>query len=453
MSLQFASYFTVAMPDICKDNLVVFSTSQHRLLLLVLGCFILSLSPVLAQNLIMDSEDFLAPSWFVQGAAPRIQRAGGLRDGLPIAQRLTFIGEFGGYKQSLAADMKPDTAYTASVFVRDEGGSQFRIALWDGTQYLQSTFDVASEKIYDDNGKSVARGCKRVAEEWLRCWVTWRTGAEVKAPHIELRSDTAGSLLFTQMMLNEGQLAKYTSNGSSSWLTLFEDFFESDKLDGSKWGTSYWFWDASHGGSTNQGNAEEQWYLPRNVDVKAGRARLRANNTPHVTPDGTTYAYTSGMLSSEGRFDFQYGYVEARMRVPLGRGFLSGFWLLPTRDAVPSWPPEIDVIEVLGSKPRTAHFNLHYRESENTSSSPHAYVGTDLSENFHTYGCLWEEGRLVFYLDGVEQHRIEGEAVPNQAMYLLFTLAVGGTWPGSPDASTPFPSDLDVDYVRVKQRN
>lgn len=222
-------------------------------------------------------------------------------------------------------------------------------------------------------------------------------------------------------------------------------------LDTAKWNTSYHFWHQPDGGSTNERNNELQWYLPGNVSVENGAAKLTARAGRHRAPTGKSYSYTSGILSSHGKFEFMYGHLEVRMKVPAGRGLWPAFWTLPTPNTSPEWPPEIDIMEVLGHQPTKVHFNLHYLENKRHTTVSGSYSGPDLSASLHTYGCLWEPGRLVFYLDGVEHHRIEGASVPAQPMYLLVNLAVGGDWPGAPNGNTLFPADLDVDYVRVMQ--
>jgi beta-glucanase (GH16 family) len=136
-----------------------------------------------------------------------------------------------------------------------------------------------------------------------------------------------------------------------------------------------------------------------------------------------------------------------RARMPNGRGFWPAFWLLPqTRE----WPPEIDVLEVLGHDTATLYTTMHYK----TEGSPHlsyghsTYTPFDLSRGFHTYAVDWEKDLVVWYFDGVEVFRVMSN-VPAQPMYLIANLAVGGDWPGSPNEDTVFPGYLEIDYIRV----
>jgi beta-glucanase (GH16 family) len=106
---------------------------------------------------------------------------------------------------------------------------------------------------------------------------------------------------------------------------VFSDEFSGSKLDRAKWNTSYHFWRQPDGGSTNEGNRELQWYLPDNVAVSNGVAKLTARQRSYRAPTGKRYAYTSGILSSHHKFQFTYGYIEARMRIPQGRGCVARF--------------------------------------------------------------------------------------------------------------------------------
>lgn len=240
------------------------------------------------------------------------------------------------------------------------------------------------------------------------------------------------------------------------WALLFADDFNGAAIDGRKWVTCYW-WD--QGGCTNLGNHELQWYQAANVTVSDGQLHLTAARED-VQGRGESYAFTSGLVSTgrdvaatagATKFDFQYGYAEMRARLPSGRGLLPAFWMLPSSHEP---VPEIDVMEVLGDKPNTLYTHIHYhvflggkRQQEGVVKAP------DLSAGWHVFAVDWKPDRIVWYLDGVECWRFEdADHIPNERMYLLINLAVGGKWPGPPDGSTRFPADLLVDYVRVWQR-
>lgn len=238
------------------------------------------------------------------------------------------------------------------------------------------------------------------------------------------------------------------------WTLAFADEFDGTSLDSRKWVTCYWW---NKHGCTNLANRELQWYQPGNVTVANGQLRLRAEPAEARGDDGTLYNYTSALVSTgrdvedvaqPTRFAFKYGFAEMRGRVPAGRGLLPAFWMLPTDHRS---QPEIDIMEVLGDEPTVLYTNIHYGELG--SGDPLGIVRTpDLSADWHVFGVDWEPERIVWYLDGKEVARYEGGTIPDQSMYLLVDVAVGGNWPGPPDGSTRWPADMLVDYVRVWKR-
>jgi beta-glucanase (GH16 family) len=167
--------------------------------------------------------------------------------------------------------------------------------------------------------------------------------------------------------------------------------------------------------------------------------------------NGNTYRYTSGMAMTGGRkwlkapgFTFTYGFAEARVRVPKGKGLWPAFWLLPANY---DWPPEIDIFEIFGDRPDRTTMDVHFAGGGNAGA---AWSGPDFSAGWHTFGLDWSPSALIFYVDGVERWRFtDASRIPNVPMYPVFDLAIQGDNP--PDATTPFPSYFDVDYVRVWQ--
>lgn len=265
-----------------------------------------------------------------------------------------------------------------------------------------------------------------------------------------------GSTPFLEPLSSRAAAAERAPFGhTGDWNLVFEDDFAGRDLDESKWVRCYW-WDAA--GCTNLGNAELQWYLPDNVSVEDGNLILRARPELTARP-GAVYGYSSGIVTTgrltydrtpPTKFEFQYGYVEIRARVPAGKGLWPAFWLLPVNQTS---LPEIDVMEVLGHEPDVLHLNFHYRDDIGRKRN----VGTsvpapDLSLDWHVYAVDWSPERIVWYFDGIEQWRYEvARHVPHEPMYLLVNLAVGGVWAGAPDEDTAFPADYAVDYVRVWQ--
>jgi len=241
------------------------------------------------------------------------------------------------------------------------------------------------------------------------------------------------------------------------WERIFTEEFNRPRLDRSKWTRCYW-WDK--GGCTNLANKELQWYMPDNVSVADGHLRLTARPEKVAGHEGRTFNYTSGMVTTgrdylerarPDRFATKYGYFEIRAKVPRGKGLWPAIWLLPSTQEP---RPEIDILEVLGHTTSTYEMHLHYLDKQKNWKSAGKNASTvDLADNWHVYGLEWRKDAVIWYLDGKEMWRYTNpEGISQEPMYLLINLAVGGNWPGSPDAKTEFPADFLIDYVRVWRR-
>jgi beta-glucanase (GH16 family) len=240
------------------------------------------------------------------------------------------------------------------------------------------------------------------------------------------------------------------------WHLVFRDEFNGTTLDPRWWRSGMW-WDPQGGGTIDTNN-EQEWYSPGNLSVRDGLLNLTATRqTSHH--GGRTYQYLSGMATTgptaDGtpKFDFRYGYVEARMKLPKGRGLWPAFWTLNGRPPG-RWPPEIDIMEVLGDDPTVAYQHYHYGPQNTDEQWGGPTTVTDLSSGFHTFGVDWSADAIRWYVDGRQVLAYTARSdITAEPMYLLLNLAVGGDWPGSPDASTRLPATMQVDWVRVWQRS
>lgn len=222
----------------------------------------------------------------------------------------------------------------------------------------------------------------------------------------------------------------------SGWNLTFSDEFNASSLDASKWGTQYTW------GCTN--NDEQEGYEPGNVSLANGNAVLTATNQPNSCNGGKSYS--SGMIESAGKFSQLYGYFEARIQVPAFQGFWPAFWLMPANG---SWPPETDVIELgQGGDFMTARMTPHW-PSNSYQEQDWSNTGTPFGLAMHTFAIDWEPGTETWYIDGIARATFTGSNVPTIPMYILANLAVGGSWPGPPNGTTPLPSHMLVDYIRV----
>lgn len=248
------------------------------------------------------------------------------------------------------------------------------------------------------------------------------------------------------------------ANPQASMNLVYSDEFNGSAIDTNKWTTCFW-WD--NNGCTIVTNHELEWYQPGNVLVSDGTLKLQARkSSPIQATNGHTYNYTSGIITTgpktwdtgnSPKFTFTYGYVEFRAKVPRGVGLWPTLWLLP---ATMNSLPEIDIMEILGNDPTTMHMHFHYQKNGQEADDGVSWVGPDFSTDWHTYAVDWEPNAIIWYVDGVERRRFTDTAyIPKEPMYLLANLAVGGDWPGSPNAQTAFPSNLEIDYLRVWQNN
>jgi Glycosyl hydrolases family 16 len=157
--------------------------------------------------------------------------------------------------------------------------------------------------------------------------------------------------------------------------------------------------------------------------------------------------YTSGLLTTFHSFSFTYGYVEMRARVPKGKGLWPAFWLLPVDK---TWPPEIDVMEVLGQNTGEFYATVHTSANGNDQAVSAKVTTPDLSEDFHVYAVKWTVEEVAWYFDGRRVASAPTPADMHKPMYLLVNLAVGG-WAQPPDASTVFPAEFRINWIRVFQ--
>lgn len=230
---------------------------------------------------------------------------------------------------------------------------------------------------------------------------------------------------------------------TSAFTLTFADEFDtlSSSPDGSTglWKTSY-----AWGNRTLGSNGEQQYYSDSSVGIDPFTVSDGVLDiTAAPGPNPLNLPYVSGAITTETSFSQLYGYFEIRAEMPAGQGLWPAFWLLP---ADLGWPPELDIVEVLGHDPTTLYFSTH--------STVQATEGTtlkvaDVSEGFHTYGAMWGPEQVTMYIDGIEVASMATPADMHDEMYMLVNLAVGGYWPGLPDSTTPFPAHMLVDYVHA----
>lgn len=230
---------------------------------------------------------------------------------------------------------------------------------------------------------------------------------------------------------------------SVEWELCWSDEFDGSTLDVSTWTPEIggWGW----------GNNEWQYYTSNsnNINVSNGSLKITA-----VQENYNGSNYTSARLITNNNFEFQYGKVEARMKLPMGQGIWPAFWMLGANIENVGWPEcgEIDIMEHINNETQT-HGTMHW------NNNGHAYIGgsTPVSDptQYHVYGVEWDAFKVRFYVDDVFYYQFNyinnpnSEAIFTKPFFLLLNVAVGGNWPGYPDGSTIFPATMEVDYVRL----
>jgi beta-glucanase (GH16 family) len=175
--------------------------------------------------------------------------------------------------------------------------------------------------------------------------------------------------------------------------------------------------------------------------------------------------YTSARLKSQGLRSFRYGRLEARVKMPAGQGFWPAFWMLGDDINHTHWPAcgEIDIMESVGKSPSNNYGSIHGPGFTGTSiTTSYILPNGKFADAFHTFGILWSPGEMEFYVD--DPSNVYATYTPasltaggiwpfdSRNFFFILNLAVGGDWPGSPNASSAFPQEMLVDYVRVYEQ-
>jgi beta-glucanase (GH16 family) len=230
---------------------------------------------------------------------------------------------------------------------------------------------------------------------------------------------------------------------TSSWSLTFDDEFAGASLDTTKW--------HPHDHFCGVRNSELQAYMPENISVANSLCRQKCEkrvvNYGYCGQASITKDYASGMMVTMDKFDQQFGYFEIRCKIPKGKGYWPAFWLLPYN----KWPPEIDILEILGHEPNKVYMTNHWSVNGQHQSNGGSYTGPDFSADFHAFGVEWDTSKIVWYVDSIERFR-STSGIPAEPFFILVNLALGGSWPGAPDSTTVFPGYFDIDWVRVYKK-
>lgn len=255
--------------------------------------------------------------------------------------------------------------------------------------------------------------------------------------------------------------AAFTDN-PAVWRLVWSDDFSAPNgspVDSNKWGFDL--------GGNGWGNNELETYTNRttNASLENGMLVIRALKETYTGSDNRTRDYTSARLLTKNKFSLTYGRIEARIKVPFGQGIWPAFWMLGDNINTAGWPNcgEIDIMENIGREPSIVHGTVHgpgYSGDKGVGAAYTLSNGQKFSDDFHTFAVEWEPNVIRWYVDGLLYKTITPANLPagtswvfDHPFFIILNVAVGGNWPLYPDATTVFPQQMLVDYVRVYQRS
>ena len=242
------------------------------------------------------------------------------------------------------------------------------------------------------------------------------------------------------------------------WALVWNDEFDGPALNLEKW--SYEI------GGHGWGNNELQYYSDDDSTafIQDGKLVIRADLVPQGTGSSDNLRYfSSARLRTSGKGDWRYGRIEVKAKLALGQGIWPAIWMLPTDWMYGGWPEsgEIDIMEHVGYDPGRVHGSIHtgsYNHKINTQRGGSKLLDK-ISSKFYVYAIEWYEDRIDFLIDDAKYFSFQNDGKNdfntwpfNQRFHLLINIAVGGDWPGSPDETTQFPTEMEVEYVRVYEK-
>jgi beta-glucanase (GH16 family) len=278
---------------------------------------------------------------------------------------------------------------------------------------------------------------------------------------------------------NSTVLTQAFSPGIASGTLVWSDEFANSTTSAAQPNPAIWTYDI---GTDCCGNNELETYCawastasPCNpANPNAFLAPGGGLNIVAEQPTAGTATYTSARLKSQGLFSFQYGRIEAKMMLPESQGMWPAFWLLGNNITTESWPAcgEADIMEHIdgnntpfggpgtGALPGYDWMQSSVHGSGGGGGQPFTTAGFSAAQ-WHTYGMIWSKGQIQYYIDSPTGPGQPYETfTPSSSgmtpwpfdqgpQFIILNLAVGGSWPGSPDSTTVFPSSMVVDYVRI----
>ena len=234
---------------------------------------------------------------------------------------------------------------------------------------------------------------------------------------------------------------------------VWSDEFSGNNLDPTVWNQEV------GNGSGGWGNNELEYYTNSLKNTFLSNGNLIIEARKEVI---SGFNYSSGRMTTQNKKNFKYGRIDIRAKLPVSKGMWPALWMLGANITSVGWPAcgEIDIMELIGAYPSRVSATLHWKNS----AGAHASKGTnynlssgDFSQQFHVYSAVWSQDIIKCYIDDnlcltvTSADAGAGNYPFNADQFFIFNVAVGGDWPGPPDATTLFPQRMFVDYIRVFQ--
>lgn len=197
------------------------------------------------------------------------------------------------------------------------------------------------------------------------------------------------------------------------------------------------------------GNNENQIYNQQNQYLKNGKLIIEATLENGI--------YKSSKITTQNKKSFQYGYIEIKAQLPLGKGLWPAFWMLGNNIKTVGWPKcgEIDILEYVGREPNVIFTSLHTDDSHGNTVNTKKTEIKSIEKGFHLYAIDWNKDKISFFIDNnlvytfQPENKSESIWPYNQPFYFIINLAIGGNFGGPAVDTTIFPQKFEIDYIKV----
>jgi beta-glucanase (GH16 family) len=314
------------------------------------------------------------------------------------------------------------------------------IATANNVNYFNINFGVGDGFVLDEDGKLIFQYSESGEYE-----ITVRAHATTDV-FVETTTTVSVDIEVNTDISDEG----YTTPLSYSGYNLvWQDEFSGTTL------SSDWIFEIGTGNG-GWGNNELQYYRQENTTVEDGYLIIEAKKEVFGGQN-----YTSSRIITKGNQSFQHGRIDIRAILPKGQGIWPALWMLGDNISTVGWPSsgEIDIMELIGGqgKDNTVYGTVHWDNAGSYASyGDHYSLPTGIfNDKFHVFSIVWDVDNIKWYMDDILFNTID--ITPDEldefqkSFFVIFNVAVGGNWPGSPDSSTQFPQKMVVDYIRIFQ--